>query len=232
MKILHRLFLYIQDLYVSFNNLVSSEIVHNTEKHTAIKKSLFYKGIEGIGGDYLEFGVYEGTSLKGAATYWKKIAKNLPMRTGRMKFYGFDSFSGMKPEKGDEHPFYTSFDFSTDFKAIKKRFSKFPEVILVPGFFQDTLKKTPQNYKINSAGIVMMDCDLYSSAKYAFNFLSKIVHRGTIFILDDYFNYLGGKKVGVRAAFEEFLNKNKIECEEISKYGIGGVVFLVTNIKK
>lgn len=225
MNFLHRIFLTLQDIYIAVNGFISPSMIHNFEKHDVLKKFLFYKEIEGIDGDYLEFGVYEGTSLKGAASYWKKIGSK------KMNFYGFDSFKGMKPEKEDEHPFYTKFDFSTDFKIIRKRFSAFPEVKLVPGFFEDTLKKSAKEYGIKKASIIMMDCDLYSAAKEAFRFLEPVVQKGTVLILDDYFNYLGDKKKGVRAAFEEFVKKNKLGCEEITRYGIGGAVFLISEIR-
>lgn len=226
MNVLHKAFIGLQDLYVKLNSVIKPEMLHNFEKHDVLKKFLFYKEIEGTEGDYLEFGVYEGTSMKGAVSYNRVIGKR-PMR-----FYGFDSFLGMKPEKGDEHAFYTSFDFSTDFKAIKKRFANFPEVKLIPGFFDKTLAKGPSEYGIKKAAIVMMDCDLYSSAKYAFKFLEKITQNGTIFILDDYFNYGADEKKGVKAAFDEFTKKNKLKVVEISRYGIGGIVFVVSGKSK
>ncbi len=226
MKLTHKLFLKIQDLYIQLNSYIKPEIIHNAEKHTAIKKFLFYKEIEGIEGDYIEFGSYEGTSIKGAAVYWRKIGKS------KMNFYAFDSFQGMKPEKGDEHPFYTTFDFSTEFGQIKKRFKNLKEVKLIPGFFDKTLAVPASNYGIKKVSIAMVDCDLYSSSKYAFKFLKPLVHKGTILILDDYFNYLGDKKKGLRAAFDEFKKETGIEAEEITRYGIGGIVFVITDTKK
>ena len=225
MKFSHRIFLLLQEAYILVSSLSSPSIIHNVEKHKILKKFLFYKKIEGLEGDYLEFGVYEGTSIKAAATYWKKIG------TSPMKFYGFDSFQGMKPEKNDEHPFYTSFDFSTDYKIIKKRFSKLREVVLVPGFFQKSLSKKPSDYGIKKAAIVMIDCDLYSSSKYAFNFLRNLIQEGTILVIDDYFGYKGNKNKGVRKALDDFVRDRKIECEKITTYGIGGAVFIVSKIK-
>lgn len=226
MNIGHKIGLFCQDLFVKFNSFISPAVLHNVEKHAAIKKALFYKYLENIPGDYLEFGVYEGTSLKGAATYWRTISKE-PIR-----FFGFDSFEGMRPESKDAHPFYTTFDFSTEYRTIKKRFSSFPNVKLVKGFFQDTLKHGSGHYHIKKAALVLVDCDLYSSAQQTFAFLSPVIGKGTIFVLDDYFNYVGGKERGVRAAFQEFIKKKGIEYEQLQTYGVGGVVFLVTNVKK
>ena len=148
-----------------------------------------------------------------------------------MNFYGFDSFQGMNPKKGDEHPFYTTFDFSTDFNVIKKRFARMPEVKLIPGFFEETLKRSPQEYGIGKVAVAMIDCDLYSAAQETFRFLRPIIQKGTVLILDDYFNYLGDKQRGVRAAFVEFC-LDGVECEELMRYGICGVVFLVSNVSQ
>lgn len=222
---LHRLFLFAQDLYVRANSFLSPSMLHNFEKHDALKRALFYTEIEGVKGDYLEFGVYEGTSLLGAVSYWKKLRSPYKRR-----FYGFDSFRGMRPAKGDEHPFYTTFDFSTDYRIIRKRFASFPEVSLVPGFFSETLRPSAKAYGIKRAGIVMVDCDLYSAAKEVFSFVAPVTQQGTIFVLDDYYNYRGDPKKGVRAAFEEFLKKEHVSVEQMSTYGIGGVIFLVREV--
>ena len=182
MRISHKLFLLAQDLYIQLSSFISPEIIHNNEKHSVLKKFLFYKKIEGVEGDYLEFGVYEGTSLKGASTYWKKISGG----DSKMRFFGFDSFTGMNPQKGDDHPFYTTFDFSTEFQIIKKRFKNLPSVRLVPGFFNKTLSDGPKKYGIKKVSMALVDCDLYSSAKQTFKFLEGVVQKGTILILDDY----------------------------------------------
>lgn len=226
MNLFHRLFLMAQDLYIKLNSLVSPSVIHNTEKHKTLKKMLFYKQIEGIEGDYLEFGVYEGTSLKGAATYWRRIGSK-PIR-----FYGFDSFKGMLPEKGDEHPFYLTFDFSTDFRVVKDRFSALPEVRLIPGFFQQTLSKSPLEYGIKKAAVIMVDCDLPSSSQMVFRFIKPIIQEGTLFILDDYLGYKGDSLKGVRGAFDKFVKDNGLQVSKMCDYGIGGAVFIVSKIKK
>ena len=218
---LNTLFLLAQDLFVWLESLIPPEVNHNIEKHRVLKKMFFYKHIESLPGDYLEFGVYQGTSLKGAAQYWRKIGKQ-PMR-----FWGFDSFEGMRGEKGDEHPFYLSFDFSTDFEQVRKRFRNFPEVSLVKGFYKTSLKKGAKALGIKRAGMVFLDCDLYSSSQQALKFLTPIVGDGTIFILDDYFNYAANKQRGVQAAFAEFTAVQKWEVIELDRYGIGGIVFII-----
>lgn len=230
MKFSHKLFLLAQDSFITLSGFISPEIIHNSEKHSAIKKFLFYKRIEGVSGDYLEFGVYEGTSLKGAVHYWRKISRGIGLNNNKMRFFGFDSFKGMKPEKGDDHSFYTNFDFSTDIGIIKKRFKNFPEVRLIPGFFDSSLAKGPEFYGIKKASVVMVDCDLYSSSREVFSFITPLIQPGTVLILDDFFNYKADKSKGVRAAFNEFLRSSGVSCEEVSRYGIGGVVFVITNI--
>lgn len=220
------LFLLAQDIFVWFESLIPPAVHHNIEKHHILKKMLFYKEIEQLPGDYLEFGVYQGTSLKGAAQYWQRIG------TQTMNFLGFDSFEGMQGEKGDEHPFYLSFDFTSDFEQVKRRFHSFPNVKLFKGFYKTSLKKGAKAMGIKRAGIVFLDCDLYSSSQQALNFLKPIVGVGTIFILDDYFNYAANKKRGVQAAFMEFVRTEGWEVTELDRYGVGGIVFILSASKK
>ena len=222
MKLTHKLFLLTQDLFIKYNSFISPAVIHNTQKHEVIKKALFYKHIEDVEGDYLEFGVYEGTSLKGAAAYWKRISKE------NIDFYGFDSFSGMRLEKSDAHKTYGSMDFSTDFQIVKKRFKNFPNVNLIRGYYQDTLKIPPQKRGINKASVIMIDCDLKSSAKLVFNYIRGIISEGTILILDDYFNYKADSHKGVQGAFHEFIKNNKLSYQELIRYGIGGYAVIIT----
>ncbi|WP_435097384.1 hypothetical protein ACIJYG_00825 [Candidatus Pelagibacter bacterium nBUS_27] len=84
-------------LVIRFYNLVPAPLFHNIERIKAFRRVFFYVNFEQIEGDYLEFGVYEGSSMV-SAFYANQastktddfiIIKNyLPER----KFIGFDSF--------------------------------------------------------------------------------------------------------------------------------------------
>ena len=93
---------------------------HNVGKYFALKRAFFLTSLEGLEGDYLEFGVFTGSSL-GAAIEFSKRPMVPPQRP--MSFFGFDSFRGFGKldEKESEHPFYRDQNFETDVNLVAKR---------------------------------------------------------------------------------------------------------------
>ena len=76
-------------------------IINNLELVKAYRKIFFYINFENIEGDYLEFGVYEGSSMISAFYANKSTAKVdgivITKKPPGRKFIGFDSF-----EKGSD----------------------------------------------------------------------------------------------------------------------------------
>ena len=56
--------------------------------------------------------------------------------------------------------------------------------------------------------IGLVDCDIYSSAVDVFAFLTDILRTGTWLLIDDWWCYRGDPTLGVRRAFDEWLNDN------------------------
>ena len=54
---------FLQDFVSSLIARVNPAIVHNIEKYIAIKKVHYLSAIEDIEGDYIEFGVFTGSSF-------------------------------------------------------------------------------------------------------------------------------------------------------------------------
>jgi hypothetical protein len=55
---------------------------------------------------------------------------------------------------------------------------------------------------------------------------------GTFIILDDYYSYRGSRLKGVTKAFDEFIDRSEIGVRKVFTYGMGGVVFVVSEVKK
>jgi hypothetical protein len=143
----------------------------------------------------LEFGVYSGRTINFISTFFEKV-------------YGFDSFEGL-PE--DWRPNVLKGHFArNDLPRINKN------VELVVGWFNKSLpefvKNLPNDAKISYLHI---DCDLYSSTKEVFNFLTPYIKSGTIIVFDEYFNYPNWEK-GEFLAFKEFCQENKVTYEYIA----------------
>ena len=153
------------------------------------------------------------------------------------KFIGFDSFEGFgELNEKDKHPFYNNLNFKTDYKSVQKRLMSLKgsaeEVTLVKGFFNETCDNiAPSTYGINLAAVVMIDNDTYSGAQSCFRFIEPILQEGTIIILDDFFSYKGSDEKGLCGAFTEFAIVSKFKFRQISDYGMGGVLMIVSGLK-
>ena len=192
---------------------------------------------ECIVGDYYEFGVYEGSFFYGAIAqllnYSKrrlssssKLGRNKDADQKRLKimnetiFHAFDSFEGL-PELGNEDKY--SEDFMTgQFACSEETFLKNGKNLGAPmnrikthkGWYKDTCTAKYANSRLSKkASIIMLDCDLYSSAKDAFQLISALIQDGTILIIDDWFSNKGSPFHGVQKAFYEWTAKENIKGE-------------------
>ena len=210
---------------------INPAIVHNIEKYYMLKKVHYLSAIEDVDGDYLEFGVFTGSSFCHSIRCCKRLLK-LNIKSTNTKFYGFDSFAGFGAmEEGDKHPFYTDENFSTSLSSVVRRVQRVADGIkfqLIPGFFSDSLKNGPKQFGIEKSKIIFIDSDTYSSSRDALNFCIPTLQEGTFIILDDYYSYRGSESRGVRRAFSEFVIRSNIKVRQVFTYGMGGVVYLIS----
>jgi len=145
---------------------------------------------------WCEFGVGEGETLD-----W--FASRKP-RTNRL--YAFDSFKGI-PEPWAIFP--------TGHWSTQVYVSNRPDVVVVPGLFQDSL--TPELIQeIGPLGLLHIDCDLYSSTKTVFDRVGHLIEEGTVIIFDELHNYSGWKTQEIKA-FLEFVLANQIQFEYLGR---------------
>lgn len=222
---------FLQTLASKLISKTSPAVIHNIEKYIALKKVSFLTSIESIEGDYIEFGVFQGSSFIHSIRCW--ISHRHFAEHKKMKFIGFDSFDGFGDlEKDDSHPFYRDESFITSYDYVLKKVKKASKGIefkLVKGFFQKTLKESPSKYGIHKAKIIFIDSDTFSSAENAFSFCKSIIQNGTYIIIDDFFSYRGSANKGVSKAFYSFKEITKTKTRHVMNYGNGGSVFVVTD---
>ncbi len=205
--------------------------VANIGKYFAIKKAFYLTTIGGIKGDYIEFGVFTGSSMSCA------LRSARTNRLGKLKetsrFFGFDSFEGFG-EIPDEHhhPFFSDKNFAVNIENVQKRLNRIKKpnqkLKLVKGFYSETLDgKTPSTYKIQKSSVVLIDCDFYNASLSCFNFIGPVIQEGTIIIIDDFYSYKGHSRKGTYGAFQDFLNiYDKYKFRRIFDYGIGGIAYI------
>jgi len=200
-------------------------------------RSLLRRGLEALTarhgaaslGSYLEFGVYNGTSL--ICMYREVEALGLH----HVRLFGFDSFQGLPPaaaveDEGRWEPgrCYSPIEFTTavlDAEGVDRS-----RVTLVPGWFHETLTaETRERHGIAKASVIMIDCDLYSSAKQALRFCEPLIADEALILFDEFHpRGLAGKYVGERRAFDEFLREHpSLAAEPFGRYAPRTETFLV-----
>tara|TARA_Y100000389_G_C17338234_1_gene451839 strand:- start:257 stop:973 length:717 start_codon:yes stop_codon:yes gene_type:complete len=227
--------LFIQNFFSSLVALIHPFLENTLSKYTAIKKAMFMNYHDNTLGDYLEFGVFTGSSFNFAMKINKKMEKIFKRKIDT-QFIGFDSFDGFGEIKPiDENPSFKNTFFKIDkkkvFKNIEKN-SKNQKYKLIEGFYEQTIKnKNPNDYGITKSRLIMIDCDLKNSTNLALNFVKHSLQEGTIIIFDDFNFYKGNRNKGEFGAFEDFKNQNpNIKFRKIFDYGYSGRAFIVTSL--
>lgn len=180
-------------------------------------------------GDYLEFGVAFGASL--ACMY--RVAQRRGI--GQMRLFGFDSFEGL-PEaaRTDDRGYWSPRMFRSDIRVTKRFLTRagidWARVTLVKGWFSDTLNVgLTAKHHLRKASIIMMDCDMYLSAKQALDFCAPLIRDRAIIIFDDWYSGgLDAENLGEKRAFDEFLEDGEFERESLGRYAPNAQVFKVS----
>ena len=148
---------------------------------------------------YLEFGVYDGTSIN----FFSKILKD-------KKIYGFDSFEGLNED----------WIGTSDPKGMFNLNKKVPKLnkncIPVVGLVQDTLPKFLLENKNLQINFIHMDLDTYPSSKFVLNKIKPYLVDGAIILFDELYN-LPGWRVNEYKALTEVFNENEYKYLVFSK---------------
>ncbi len=189
---------------------------------TPLETAIQFAVYNDVRGDYLEFGVYTGTSFAHAYRYYHSFWDGYRQRNklsdpdmGRRRFFAFDSFEGLPAADQTQLPPHWRGDGAMSFSQanflanIRQAGVEPDSVIAVPGFFDKSLTdEARKKYALTSAAIVHVDCDLYESTVPVLDFVRPIIVDGCTIIFDDWFYYKGHPAKGERGAFEQWLRKN------------------------
>jgi O-methyltransferase len=166
-------------------------------------------------GDYLEFGVYQGNSMLCS----HRALESLDLEGVRM--FGFDSFEGL-PDVEEIGEVWSAGQFRSDIEMTEERLTEggidWGRTRLVKGFFSDTLNQDCLDmHAIEKASLIMIDSDLYSSAKEALEFCEPLIRDEAVIFFDD---WLSTDKIhGEQLAFREFMEANpELSAVEFGAY--------------
>lgn len=223
--------LFIQNFAATITSRISPYLENTISKYLAIKKALYITAHDGTLGNYLEFGVFTGSSFNYAIKANKQIEKIFG--NTNCEFIGFDSFQGFgKVKDEDIHPNFTDNIFSVNEEKVIKNIIKTArgtKMKLIKGFYQDTIKdKKPKDLNIKEKSrVIMIDCDLKESTQLALEFIKTSLQPGTIILFDDFLDYKGKINKGEYGAFKEFQENNpRILFRRAFDYGYRGRAFI------
>ncbi len=151
--------------------------LHNLAKFFQVYKIWFNIKLDSISGDYIEFGIFKGKTLFHSI----KVAKKLKIFQ-EITFWGLDSFKGFPVEN---HEFYLSKNFKSSKELVEKPFTKYENVKIIDGFFEDSVT-TQQLVSIEKIAFAFVDCDIYESSEVAFKFLKNKIVKGGFIMIDDF----------------------------------------------
>lgn len=186
-----------------------------------------------ISGDYLEFGVFQGTTFIHAYKYISPHLKD-------MKFIAFDSFEGLPPPRGiDAANGYSSHFYENQFSCSEEDFIRnlglngvdMKKVKTVRGWFNETLSPEKiKEYGIDKIAAAWIDCDLYESAVPVLKFMTNHLTVGSVIVFDDWRCFRNHPDFGEQRACREWLEANpSIKLQELFSFGWHGIAFTVNS---
>lgn len=198
-----------------------------------ISKAARFAACEVVEGDYLEFGVYQGTSLISSfKAFQSAFNSRISQSAGadaeinrrrndiwrEIRFFAFDSFQGLPPlEEGDigTQDFKEGM-YACSIGSVKRNIAQanlpLDRFHFIEGWFSNTCTlETAKKYNIKKASVIWIDGDLYSSTRDVLNFIKHFLQDGTILIFDDWFSYRGSPKMGEQKAFYEWSESSEIK---------------------
>ncbi len=205
---------------------------NNRERARMINRALDFCKYTRVAGDYFEFGVYRGATC--AYAFRSSRLRGL----SDMRIYAFDSFEGLsEPKAQDDATLVKKGDRTCtqeDFRRnLKNAGVDDNTLIIVPGFFEDTLEgvgkaRTKEMIGKRHAGIVYIDCDLFEPTYAVLNFIKDFIVDGSVIIFDNWFLFRGDPELGERKAFEVFARENpQLSFTQFHKFGWHGESFIV-----
>jgi O-methyltransferase len=193
----------------------------------ALALLLEHRSAEDLGA-YMEFGVYIGRSL---SCMHRALSHH---GIDNVHMFGFDSIEGLPRSFSVEEleawePGQFSVDLDTTRQFLERRGVDMERVSLIKGWFDETLTLRLSK-TIRKASMIMVDCDLYASAKTALNFSAHLIVDEAVLFFDDWDDGgLATKRLGERRAFEEFQSANPaLSVSELESYSENSRAFLIT----
>jgi O-methyltransferase len=208
--------------------------LHNLEKARTLKLIFWQLAVDGRKGDYIEFGVAQGNSLRAAILGNNSAAARI-IGVNRIdrRFIGFDTFSSFSTDSSlDSHEVWQGTKFNHSLKMVQRRFRHNSSVELVAVDvlkINDDERHTPEKLGISDhPAVILFDMDLYAPTAAALLWCERIINQGTFLVFDESFSFNGSTQKGEALAIREFCLRNpSLSLRPWTTYGSGGIVYIV-----
>ena len=166
----------------------------------------------------LEFGVHNGHSINMFAALTSR------------QIHGFDSFEGLPndaliPSRNDGGSKWFAGKMTNRGHMPTVR----ENVRLYKGWFDEVLPEFVNDHAGETAALLHIDCDIYSSTASVFQNFEKTLVPGTIILFDEYLNFEGWQK-HEHKAFMELVERLSLEYEFIAYAYYGAAACVIRNI--
>ena len=199
------------------------------ERYEFMVKAFSAISVNGIKGDYLEFGVGYGKTMWAA---WRasRAAGLSP------HLWAFDSFEGLPDPTSDidvDHPSWQKGRYAVKQERFATNLSSMGlaenDFTAIPGFFSESLVRERRDQLPSMVAMAYVDCDMYSSTVEVLDYLRGIVTTGTIVAFDDWFCWSPTGRSGEQVALEELIEADpELEFNAYLPIGWHGMSFFVT----
>jgi hypothetical protein len=208
MHIVKRLALKMLDSFPLWHVIHAVDLMSHNQigRRGMVNQAFDFTCINGVQGDYFEFGVWRGGTFCFAHRMKKRLRRS-------MKLWAFDSFAGLPAIDDEKYNVWKKGEYACsepEFRAILRRNGvRDNEYEVVRGYYQDSLNdELHRRMQGVQAAIVYVDCDLYISTMQVLTFVSRYLVDGSIICFDDYYCYRGSPEQGEQRAIREFLASN------------------------
>ena len=119
---------WLQSMFVDFvlniYQRIPGPVIHNLAKARMLKILAWHANVDGFFGDYLEFGVAHGNSIRSAQLAFRHSNfKKLGVEQISREIWGFDTFERFISENEiDSHPLWNGDKFNVPLEQVRSRF--------------------------------------------------------------------------------------------------------------
>ena len=226
------------DTVLFFWQRIPGLVIHNLAKARTLKTIFWHLNVDGLPGDYVEFGVAQGHSMRAAEIAERtSFSKQINVVRIYRNLYGFDTYTHFEsPDSIDVHPTWVGSKFTASLRNVQKRFKKNPNIFLIKMDANELVsyQHLASNFGVKgNAAILLFDMDLYAPTLAALKWSYQIMQPGTFLIFDEFFSFQGDSSKGEAKALSDFLQAHPdVTIRDFCEYGAGGKVFIIDSLGK